>query len=71
MSLESFGESIEVLTQEVFKTRDVEDNYKNFFQKVSQQMPYKEVLALFPNGLSLNAKSYLINLYRNPAKELE
>ena len=71
LSLESFGESIEVLTQEVFKTRDVEDNYKNFFQKVSQQMPYKEVLALFPNGLSLNAKSYLINLYRNPAKELE
>lgn len=71
LNVESFGASIEALTQEVFKTRDVEDNYKKFFRRISKEMSYKKILNLFNNNLSLNAKSYLINLYENPAKELE
>ncbi|SHF67916.1 AAA domain-containing protein, putative AbiEii toxin, Type IV TA system [Salegentibacter echinorum] len=71
LNVESFGESIEILSQEVFKTKDVEDNYKKFFKRISKQMSYKQVLKLFHNSLSLNAKSYLISLYKNPGKELE
>ena len=62
LPLESFGENIEILTQEVFKTKDVEDNYKVVLKKLSQDYDYQTVLSMF-NNLSLNAKSYLIGMY--------
>ena len=62
LPLESFGENIEILTQEVFKTKDIEDNYKVVLKKLSQDYDYQTVLSMF-NNLSLNAKSYLIGMY--------
>lgn len=59
---ESFGENIEILTQEVFKTKDVDDNYKFILKKLSKDYDYQTVLSMF-NNLSLNAKSYLIGMY--------
>ena len=64
LPLESFGENIEILTQEVFKTKDVEDNYKVVLKKLSRDYEYQTVLSMF-NNLSLNAKSYLLGMYNN------
>lgn len=63
LGIESLGESIEVLTQEVFQTKDVSGTYKEVLKDLSQSMSYKSVLKLFEDKLSLNAKTYLLGLY--------
>ncbi|MGI0107047.1 ATP-dependent nuclease [Salinimicrobium sp. WS361] len=70
LHFESFGESIENITQEIFQTKDVDDNYKSFFKKLSKELSYQEVLALFDNNLGRFAKAYLLNLYENPSDQL-
>lgn len=65
LGIESFGESIEVLTEEVFRTKDVSDTYKEVFIKLRQTKSYNEVLNLFDDKLSLNAKAFLFGLYNN------
>jgi len=64
LPLESFGENIEVLTQEVFKTKDVENNYKVVLEQLSRDYQYENILEFF-NNLSLNAKAYLLGKYNN------
>lgn len=63
LGFECFGENIDFLTQEVFKTKDVNGNYKEVLLKLSKKFSYDEVLNLFDNKLILNAKSYLLGLY--------
>lgn len=70
LGIESFGENLDVLTETVFKTIEVEDNYKTVLQNLSKNNSYKEVLNLFNNKLSLNAKTFLLNQYQNPEQEL-
>lgn len=70
LGIESFGENIDVLTEKVFKTMEVEDNYKNILKGLSEKKSYKKVLKLFDDKLSLNAKTYLLNQYKNPEAEL-
>ncbi|WNH07676.1 ATP-dependent nuclease [Thalassobellus suaedae] len=71
LGIESFGENIEVLTQEVFKTKDVDENYKVILKNLSIKYSYKTVLSFFENKLSLNAKTYLLAQYKNPEAELD
>ncbi|WP_412464102.1 AAA family ATPase [Flavobacterium mekongense] len=70
LGIESFGENIDVLTEQVFKTIEVEDNYKKILKELSKSNTYKKVLKLFDDKLSLNAKTYLLNQYENPEKEI-
>ncbi|MGG7035708.1 MAG: AAA family ATPase [Flavobacterium sp.] len=70
LGFESFGENIDVLTEKVFKTMEVEDNYKSVLKNLSKEYPYKKVLSLFENKLSLSAKTFLLNQYENPEIEL-
>lgn len=63
LGFESFGENIDSLTQEVFKTKDVNGNYKDVLTKLSEKLSYEEVLSLFENKLS---QSYLLGLYQTP-----
>jgi ABC-type lipoprotein export system ATPase subunit len=70
LGIESFGENIDVLTEKVFKTMEVENNYKRVLQNLSKQHSYKIVLSIFENNLSLSAKTFLLNQYENPEKEL-
>lgn len=70
LGTESFGENIDVLTENVFKTIEVEDHYKNVLKNLSKEKPYKNVLSYFDNKLSLNAKTFLLNQYSDPEKEL-
>lgn len=67
---ESFGESIDVLTMSIFKTIEVEDNYKTILKSLSKEYSYKDVLSLFDRGLSLNAKTYLLSQYEDPKSEI-
>lgn len=67
---ESFGESIEYLTQEIFQTKDSEQNFKSFFKEMSDRYSYKEILSFFDDKLNPHAKSYLLSCYENPEKQL-
>lgn len=68
---ESFGENIDVLTEKVFKTLEVEDNFKNVLKKLSKEHSFKKVMSIFDDNLSLNASTFLLNQYKNPEKELD
>lgn len=60
---ESFGENISTITDEVFKVRDNESNYKAIFKKASNMYSFEEILKKFPKGLSMNAMTYLNIIY--------
>ncbi len=62
---ESFGENIEALSEEVFLTKNVRGSYKEVLRNLSFGNTYEEILKLFENRLSLNAKTYLFGLYEN------
>ncbi|TDE01532.1 AAA family ATPase [Flavobacterium sandaracinum] len=70
LGIESFGENIDVLTEKVFKTMEVDDNYKHVLKNLSELHSYKSVLSIFENKLSLSATTFLLNQYENPEKEL-
>lgn len=65
LNIESFGENIDTLSEEVFQTKDVTGTYKEVLDRLSDRMSYKEVNKLFDNKLGLSAKSYLLGLYPN------
>lgn len=65
MKIESFGENLTTITNEIFNTIDVDDNYKNVLEKLAQNMDYKDILNKFENKLSFNAKIYLKSLSKN------
>jgi ATPase subunit of ABC transporter with duplicated ATPase domains len=68
LRLESFGESIAELTDHVFKTHESTSLYRHTLDQIARRMSFEEALALFPNRLSLNAKSYLLARYaREPS----
>ncbi len=59
LRFESFGENLSELTNSVFETNNVFDNYKNVLKKLMETMDYDDVNELFGNKLSLNAKVFL------------
>jgi len=60
---ETFGENLSDLTRHIFKTFDVPPYYKMVLNKLSENKSYDDVLAHFPLGLSINARSYLLSRY--------
>lgn len=63
LHVESFGENLTTITNEIFETMNVFDNYKNVLKKLTEKMSYGEVNEIFDNRLSLNAKIFLKSLY--------
>lgn len=63
LSLESFGENLTNITNEIFETVNVEESYKSKLEALSEKYDYKQVVEMFDNKLSFNAKIYLRNLY--------
>lgn len=65
ISIESFGENLTKLTEEVFGNRDISKYYKKIIDKVAQSVgSYDEAVNLFQENninLSLNALFYLKN----------
>lgn len=63
---ESFGESISEITRHVFDTAEVGSYYKTVLKRLLKKSDLDSVIEKFPQGLSLNAKSYLLGLsYKN------
>jgi predicted ATPase len=58
LPLESFGENISTLTNNIFETRNVKELYKEFLDKISDNNLFDEY-ENFKNSLSLNAQLYL------------
>jgi predicted ATPase len=63
LGIESFGENITAITENIFQTINVEENYKQVLRTLSQIKNYEQVNELFENRLSFNAKVYLRTLY--------
>ena len=63
LNIESFGENLSVVTNEIFETDFSESNYKSVLQELSKIYSYEEIMLLFSNGLSFNAKLYLQSLF--------
>lgn len=64
LEIESFGENITTITKNIFKTVDIEPNYKKVLSDLSKSRSYEEVLKLFDNKLSLNSEIYLKGCYK-------
>ncbi len=63
LEIESFGENLSTLTADVFDTNEIEGTYKQFFKKIAESFTYDEVVNLFDDDLSLNAKIFLNSFY--------
>ncbi|WP_163529270.1 ATP-dependent nuclease [Halobacillus ihumii] len=68
LPIESFGENISTITNDIFDVRSTESNYKSWFKKMAEVMSYEEILNVFNNSLSYNAMTYLNTLYKEEDK---
>ncbi|MPM02395.1 hypothetical protein SDC9_48643 [bioreactor metagenome] len=59
LSIESFGENISNIINEVFKVKNTESNYKQYFKEMLDNIEYEEIISMFDNQLSFNAMTYL------------
>lgn len=65
LDIESYGENLSVITEHIFETGEIKDRYKESLRELAKKHSYQDVLALFNNKLSLNAKIFLSSLYQN------
>ncbi|WP_176520031.1 AAA family ATPase [Bacillus toyonensis] len=64
ITIETFGENISAIVNEVFNVREVESNYKSLLKNaISSGKTFEEITEVFPNGLSLHAMTYLNILF--------
>lgn len=61
LSIESFGENLTAITEEVFNVREIESNYMTILREavIYKNKSFQQILDMFPNGLSYNAMTYL------------
>nr|WP_291123601.1 AAA family ATPase [Flavobacterium sp. UBA6046] len=75
IGLESFGENLGVLTDEVFGDRQMPKQYKIIIERlISQGKSFDEIIDLLEFDevpLSLNARIFITNLIRNKSKDEE
>ncbi|GIP25408.1 hypothetical protein J23TS9_05380 [Paenibacillus sp. J23TS9] len=68
--IETFGESISVITSDLFEVREHESNYKTWLSdQINDGKTKGNIMALFVNGLSFNALTYLNNVVRVQREE--
>lgn len=65
IAMETFGTNISDIIYDVFFIKETESNYQKYFIKlINHGMDYHQVLELFNNNLSLDARLFLKNLYK-------
>lgn len=69
LSIETFGENISAIVNEVFNVREVESNYKSLLKKAISNKSFEEIIEMFPNGLSLHAMTYLNIIYNQKSRD--
>jgi predicted ATP-binding protein involved in virulence len=63
LTIESFGENVSTIIEEVFNVKDTESNYMSLLKQAIEVMSYDEIVRLFPKGLSMNALTFLNILF--------
>lgn len=63
LDIESFGENLTVITKHIFETNQIDEGFKYYLTKLSEKNTFDEICALFNDRLSLNAKTFLSNLF--------
>lgn len=69
LPIETFGENLNTITEQVFQTISNDEYYRTFFKRKAKQKGYKTISKAFTERslpLSLNAKIYLQSLYEEP-----
>jgi vacuolar-type H+-ATPase subunit C/Vma6 len=61
---ESFGENLSNITDDVFETGEDRYNYRTHLRKLASQKTYEEIMEMFDNRLSFNARAFLSTLYK-------
>lgn len=64
LPIESFGENLTEIVNHVFHMNEGDKNYKTLLQKLAQQHSFEQVMSLFEEQLSMNARMYLLSLTR-------
>lgn len=62
LELETLGESLSTITNEVFNTFESEQPYKDILRRLASRYTNEEINAIFSNKLSLNCQLYLESL---------
>jgi ABC-type lipoprotein export system ATPase subunit len=63
LGIESFGENLTIITNEVFGTSELYGNYQEHLRDLATKHSYEEVLTFFDHRLGLNARAFLSSLY--------
>lgn len=63
LGMESFGENLTTLTEEVFETVEIKGTYKEWLENIAREIDYDKALEIFSNRLSLNARIFLKSQY--------
>lgn len=72
LTIESFGENLSSLNEEVFNIKDVESNYKTILRNavIKDGRNSEDIKKLFPLGLSYNAMIYLNIVHKNQQRNI-
>lgn len=68
LHIESFGENLTTITNEVFDVRNSESNYKGWLKKMAETMTYEQILNIFDDSLSYNTMTYLNTLFKDKTR---
>jgi ABC-type transport system involved in cytochrome c biogenesis ATPase subunit len=63
LGVESFGENLTTITQEVFEASGSKNNFKDYLKSLASEHTYEEVVEMFPLGMPLQARAFLKTLY--------
>lgn len=62
LGIESFGENLTTITDDVFETTAARNNFREHLAMLAESHSYEEILAFFDGKLGLNARTYLKSL---------
>lgn len=62
--IETFGENLTEISQEIFDVSDYERDYKDIFLKLLKENSPEKILTMFDNPLGISAKALLYSLSR-------
>ncbi|UOX32948.1 ATP-binding protein [Flavobacterium sediminilitoris] len=63
LDIESFGENLTTISEHIFETNEIKDGFKTVLKDLTKKYSLEEIIQMFDNKLSLNAKIYLSSLF--------
>jgi len=69
LAIETFGENITEIAQEIFDVSDYERDYKNIFIRLLEENTPEKIMTMFDNNLGISAKALLHSLNKEGRKK--